>query len=94
MFDDEIAAQQQIASTAILEAEKGSKAAGNFGEVRGVLHRRGHKQTRRKKMTERKERPYRGQERSEIRGVKGLENQATMEDIRGLERQSFPLSDF
>ena len=48
MFDDEIATQQQIASTAISEAEKGSKAASNFGEVSGVLNRRGHKQTRRK----------------------------------------------
>ena len=45
-------------------------------------------------MTERKEKPDRGQERSEIRRVNGLENQATMEDIRGLKRQSFPYQIF
>lgn len=63
----------RCASNTILEVQKRSKAASNFGEVRGVLEKRGHKQTGRKKMTEWKEEPDRGQKSSVVKRVVKLE---------------------
>ncbi len=87
MFDDEIAAQQRMHIRRDFGSGKGPEATGNFGEARWRLNRRGPGQTGGKKRTERKGEPDRGQE------SKGVGEPGAMEDIRGLNRQSFPSSD-